>query len=59
MVNLWWIAVHNVVLIATFSGSKNMPLFRIYFCGIPILGIPFVCLRRETEDLVAGGEAEG
>jgi hypothetical protein len=33
--------VHNVVFIATFSGSENLPLLSDYFSGIPILGIWF------------------
>ena len=39
VVKSWWIAGESWEVDGQFSGSKNMPLFRIYFRGIPILGI--------------------
>lgn len=39
VVKLWWIAGESWEVDGQDSGSKNMPLFRIYFWGIPILGM--------------------
>jgi hypothetical protein len=37
--------VERGVLTATFPALKILHFVRIYFCGIPILGIPFVSAR--------------
>jgi hypothetical protein len=50
VVKLWWIAGESWEIDGQFSGPKNMPLFRIYFGGIPILGIWFSLILSVSEN---------